>query len=153
MKLGFDYEADVDVPFSELLADPLLVLRNLPRVDSITKVGDMDYRVVTTPYVVHSALAITGIGHVCLSVSEGKVKWDRSPNHCNVQCNGIITGEASALPDGKTRIQGKIFMIDPRVNLFTMPFIKPIIKGIARSFTDEFIANLNDPVFENDVPG
>lgn len=152
MKLGFDYEAEVNVPFTELLADPLLVLRNLPRVDTITKVGDMDYRVVTTPYIVHAALAVVGTGHVCLAVENGKVVWKKSQGHCDMACNGTIVGEASALPNGLTRIEGQIFIKDPRVNLFTMPFIKPIVKSIAKSFTDEFIANMNDPVFENDVP-
>lgn len=149
---GFDYEGVVDIPFGDLLNDPKLVLRNLPRVETIELMDDLDYRVTTKPFVFHKGFNIKGVSHVNLDVVDGVIAWSRSQHHCDETCNGSIEGTANDNGDGRTFIQGRVGFKHPFINMLSWNFIKPMAEKVGEQFLQEFIQNFNDPAHENDVP-
>lgn len=146
------YEGVVEIPFSELLEDPRLVLRNLPRTESIELCGELDYKVTTTPFNLHNAVQIVGVGHVNLDVVDGEIIWSRSDHHCEETCNGLIEGTARDNGNGTTYITGVIGLIHPYITRSSWMFIKPMAQKLGQQALAEFQANFRDPIFENDVP-
>lgn len=152
-EFSFTYEGDVSVPFSDLKNDPTLVLKNLPRVETIEKIDEDDFRVTTTEYSFHGALSIRACAHVHLSVEGDALYWKRSQHEDTEHCNGAIVGEASSNNDGTTHISGEIIMRHPMLSPITWAFVKGTAVKIGEQFIREFIDNFNDPVIENSIPG
>lgn len=152
MKVTVDYQGNVDVPFQDLLDNPKLVLHNMPRVQSIEKVGEMDYRVTSKPYALHAGIIITGIAHVNLDVVDGEIVWSHSDNHDHKVCNGIIEGVARRNGDGSTFLKGTVTIEHVLATGLMTPFIKPLARKLSKQMIEEFRENFHDPVYENNVP-
>lgn len=149
---SFKYEGVVDIPISDFINDPLLVLRNLPKVETITQCDELDYRVVTKPYITHPMLVVVGISHVKLEVVNNELHWVESPHQEEEDdCNGKIVGIAKDNGDGRALVTGTISVHHVWLNMMTWQFMKPIVKKAGDKFIEEFVTNLNNPVFENEI--
>lgn len=147
------YKGVVTVPFSMLKNDPLLILKNLPRVDTIEKIADMDYRVTLKPFVLHSALDVVAVGHVTLQVFEDRIEWIHSPNYNHEDCNGVIIGVAKpALDTNATFVEGDIELQHRFINNITWSIMKPVFEKIGQMFINEFNTNFHNPDFSNQIP-
>lgn len=146
------FEGVANIPFQELRDDPLLVLRNLPKVSSITKVDELDYLVITKPYSFHAGLTVVGRSHVTLEVQSDKIIWKKSPHIDHEMCNGEIEGEASDIGNGQILLKGNITLDHPFLTRWSWPFVKTLTEKTGEALIKEFVDNFHDPVFENDVP-
>ena len=152
MWVQFNYSGEVDIPFDTLKQNPELILRKLPRVNSITRMDEDDFRVVLKPYALHKALVITAVGHVNLSVVGDSIVWSESPHHSNTECNGKIVGTATRNQTGAVRIEGTIHLNHPWINSFIWPFTKPIVEALGIQFINEFVDNFRNEDYNNRIP-
>lgn len=152
MKFTLPYSGNVWINFNELKNDPLLILRNLPDVQTIERIGHLEYKVIMKPIRFHDALTVQPKGFVVLEPTANSVVWKKSDLHDASDCNGVITGVATATPDLTTYISGNIEIEHPWLNNMTWAFMKGIVKKHGDNYIQQFIKNFKDPRYENDVP-
>ena len=152
MKLTIHYSGELPISFFELKNHPEKIIKKMPRVKTIEKMDELDYRITSQPYVLHSGLKIKGVSHVNLHVEDNQISWSRSQHHCEETCNGCIEGTAVAGENDTTHLTGEICVHHPMINSLTAAFAAGMTKKMGERIMDEFIANFNDESFENEIP-
>lgn len=150
MDFSLQYKQQTTLPYASIAVDPLIVLRKIPNVKSIVKHGN-GYIFTLKPYVAHRALSVTPVCYIELVVHDNYVEWLHAGEHPEI-CNGIIQGRATRTASNQTLIEGEITVKHPWLNELTWLPMKPLVYRAGRQYVNDFIANFNNPDFNNVLP-
>lgn len=146
-------ELHLNIPFDMLKADPLLVLKKFPQVESITPVSPNMYFIVTKPLKLTGSIWVRRRWMVNVSTTADRLVWlpddDGIPDQGS---DGWIEGYAESAGPGKTYVKLDMIQSHRMLNLMTISLFKSNINRLANETVKEFEANFNDPFYWNDVP-
>jgi hypothetical protein len=152
-KITFPIQGRIKVPFSMLMADPLLVLRKFPMVDTLEAVGPLNYFVVTQPFALTSMIRLRRRWHINLELQVDKLVWAPvADDHADDGCDGWIQGECTDAGNGYTNVNLTAIMEHRLLNVITTAVYRNAIHAMGYRFMAGFESNCRNPEFENTVP-
>lgn len=146
-------ELHLNVPFESLKADPLLVLKKFPQVESIRAVSPTMYFLETKPLKLTPTIWVRRRWMVNVSSTPDRVIWlpddDGIPDQGS---DGWIEGYVESAGQGKSYVCLDMIQSHRMLNFMTISLFKKNIDRLALETVKEFEANFNNPLYWNDVP-
>lgn len=151
-KINLPLDGHIDVPFQELLNDPLLVLKKFPMVDTLVAKGPLEYFLTTVPFALANTLKLRRCWHIKLEVQEDKLVWLPSDEHADDGCDGWISGEITDASNDRSRVTLNAVMEHRLLNGVTSVLYRNAIRQAGYTFMMGFEKNFRTPDFQNNVP-
>lgn len=146
-------ELHLNVHFETLKADPTLILKKFPQVESIAAVSPTMYFITTKPLKLTHSIWVRRRWAVNIATTEDRVVWlpddDGIPDQGS---DGWIEGYVESAGPGKSYVCLNMIQSHRLLNFMTISLFKNNIDRLARETVKEFEQNFNDQSYWNDVP-